>query len=290
MAQNLASKYSDQIDEVFRLTSVTDIVINKGIRLDFQGVNSVTIYGVATVAETAYTRTGSNRFGTLAELDTTKQTFVLSQDRAFTYTIDRGNYEDSMMVQEAGSTLQREIEVVCVPNTDIYRLAALSSYAVTNGQGAGFTGSAGTGASATPVVLTSSNIYTSFLNQVINLDDAKVPASGRVAFVSPATYALLKQDSNFIKASDMAQAMLKSGVVGEVDGITIVKVPTTYLAAGVAFMIVHNSVLVAPHKFDTFRILKEVQGIDGWVVEGRRYYDAFIPTNHGVGIRIHKIA
>lgn len=277
MSQNYAAKYQATIDEVFRLNSVTDIIINKGIRLDYNGVNSVTIYGVATVSETNYTRSGRDRFGTLEELDTTKQTFVLTQDKAFTYSIDRGNLEDSMMIQEAGSTLRREIEVVSVPNTDIYRLAALSTYATSNSQSATAT-------------LTSSNVYIKILDQQAALDDAKVPADGRVCFVTPATYSLIKQDSNFIKASDMAQAMLKKGVVGEVDGLTIVKVPTTYLVSNAGFMIVHNTVLVAPHKFDTFRILKEVQGIDGWVVEGRRYFDAFIPTNHGVGVRLHKIA
>jgi hypothetical protein len=46
LAQNYAAKYQDTIDEVFRLNSVTDIAINKGIRLDYNGVNSVTIYGV----------------------------------------------------------------------------------------------------------------------------------------------------------------------------------------------------------------------------------------------------
>jgi LysM repeat protein len=277
MSQNLASKYQATVDEVFRINSVTDIAINKGIRLDFNGVNSVTIYGVSTVAETGYVRSGTNRFGALNELDTTKQTFVLSQDRAFTYSIDRGNYEDSMMVTEAGSTLQRQIEVVCVPNTDIYRLAAIASYAVTNSQ-------------TTTVALTSSNVYIQFLARQQTLDDARVPADNRIAFVTPATYALLKQDSNFIKASNTAQEYLNKGVVGDVDGVTIVKVPTSYLPANAGFIIIHNSVLVAPHKFDTFRILKEVQGVDGWVVEGRRYYDAFIPSNHGVAIAYHKIA
>lgn len=277
MSQNLGAKYQATVDEVFRINSVTDIMINKGIRLDFNGVNSVTIYGVSTVAETGYVRSGTNRFGSLSELDTTKQTFVLSQDRAFTYSIDRGNYEDSMMITEAGSTLQRQIEVVCVPNTDIYRLAAVASYAVTNSQ-------------VTTVALTGSNVYINFLGRQQNLDDARVPADNRIAFVTPATYALLKQDTNFIKASDLAQGYLNKGVVGDVDGVTIVKVPTSYLPANAGFIIIHNSVLVAPHKFDTFRILKEVQGVDGWVVEGRRYYDAFIPANHGVAIAYHKIA
>lgn len=278
MAQNYANRIQPTVDEVFRLKSVTDQIINNDIRLDYTGVNSVSIYGVSTVAENNYQRSGTNRFGALAELDTTRQTFVLSQDKSFTYSIDRGNYEDSMMITEVGSTLQRQLEVVCVPNTDKYRLATLGAYGVANG----FLN--------TIVLLTSANIYTNFLNAGVQLDEKLIPNDGRVAFVTPPTYALLKQDSNFIKASDMGQAMLKAGVVGEVDGVVIVKVPSSYLPANYGFMIVHKSVLVAPHKFDTFRTLTDVQGVDGWVVEGRRYYDAFIPTQHGVGIWLHKNA
>jgi hypothetical protein len=55
-------------------------------------------------------------------------------------------------------------------------------------------------------------------------------------------------------------------------------------------MIVHEELLVAPTKFNSVRILDEVQGIDGWVAEGRRYYDAFIPTQKGVAVRQHKTA
>lgn len=271
MAQNYASKYQDTIDEVFRLKSVTTGIINKGIRLDYQGVNSVSIYGVATVSEVNYTRSGSNRFGSLAELDTTKQTFVLSQDKSFTYTIDRGNYEDSMMVTEAGSTLKRQIEVVCVPNTDIYRLTTLHAYCVSNSQTATNSGTTST----------SSTAYTKLLDMQGKLDNLFVPTDGRVAFVTPAYLSFLKLDANFTKASDIVAKNLISGQVGEADGVKIVKVPVSYLPAKAEVLLVHEEVLVAPHKFDTYRILKEVQGIDGWVVEGRRYYDAFVPTNRG---------
>lgn len=271
MAQNLASTYQKTIDEVFRLKSVTTGIVNKGIRLDYQGVNAVSIYGVATVSEVNYQRSGSNRFGSLAELDTTKQTFTLTQDKAFTYTIDRGNYEDSMMVTEAGSTLRRQIEVVCVPNTDIYRLTTLDAYAVANSQTATNTGTSATAA----------NVFAKILNMQQILDDLFVPQDGRILFVIPATLNLIKQATGFILASDIAQKQLINGQVGEIDGVAVVKVPTSYVPAKCELLLVHEEVLVAPHKFDTYRILKEVQGVDGWVVEGRRYYDAFVPTNRG---------
>ena len=274
MAQNYASKYEKTIDEVFRLKSVTSNIINKGIRLNYNGVNSVSIYGVATVDEGDYVRSGTNRFGSLAELDTTKQTFVLSQDKAFTYSIDRGNYEDSMMVTEAGSTLKRQIEVVCVPNTDIYRLSTLWAYAVANSY-------TGTNSGTTS---TTSTAYAKVLDMQGILDNKFVPQEGRVLYCTPAWLSFLKQDANFTKPSDIVAKNLITGQVGEVDGVPVVKVPASYLPAKAEFMIVHKETLIAPHKFDTYRILKEVQGIDGWVVEGRRYYDAFVTTERGKGI------
>lgn len=280
MAQNYASKYEKTIDEVFRLKSVTTNIINKGIRLTYNGVNAVSIYGVATVAEGNYVRSGTNRFGSLAELDTTKQTFTLSQDKSFTYSIDRGNYEDSMMVTEAGSTLKRQIEVVCVPNTDIYRLTTLHAYATANS----FT------ATNSGTTSTASTAYTKFLDMQSILDNKFVPADGRVAFVTPAYLSFLKLDANFTKPSDIVAKNLINGQVGEMDGVPIVKVPVSYLPSKAEVLLVHKETLIAPHKFDTYRILKEVQGIDGWVVEGRRYYDAFVTTERGKGIVITQTA
>lgn len=272
MAQNYASAYKKVIDEVFSLKSKTEGIINKGITLDYLGVNAVSIYGVGTVAEGNYVRSGSNRFGSLAELDTTKQTFTLSQDKSFTYSIDRGNFEDSMMVTEAGSTLKRQIEKVCVPNTDIYRLTTLQAYAVANSQMA-----TNSGTSAT-----TGNVYAKILDMQAILDNLFVPEDGRVLFVTPGVLNLLKQNAaGFVLASDLGQKALISGQVGEVDGTAVVKVPVSYFPSKTELLLVHEEVLVAPHKFDTYRILKEVQGVDGWVVEGRRYFDAFIPSNRG---------
>lgn len=279
MAQNYAAKYVKEIDERFRLESVTDQIVNKGIRLQFDGVNSVTIYNVDVPTEGNYVRSGTNRFGSLVELGTGKQTFVLSQDKAFTFTIDRGNLEDSMMVQEAGAALRRTIEEVCVPNTDIYRLGVLQAYGVANSQSA-------------TAALSISNVYVKVVDAGKALTNRRVPKKGRVLYVTATTLALLKQDvTNFVKPSDLAQEQIMfKGVVGMVDGNLVVEAPDDYFVTNTGFILVGNNVLVAPHKFDTFRTLDNVQGIDGWVVEGRRYYDAFIPQYRGKALQVHMIA
>ncbi len=275
--QNYASSYLDVIDERFFLNAKTDPIINKGVRLDFNGRQSVTIYNINTVSETDYVRSGSNRFGALVELGNGTETFTLSQDKAFTFTVDRGNLEDSMMVQEASKSVKRQVREVSVPNTDIYRLATLQAYAVAQSQSA-------------TASLTTSVAYNKLLAQNDAMTDAKVPEDGRYCFLTSATYSLLKQDSTFSKNCDLAYADLKKGIIGQVDGITLVKVPASYLPANTGYLLVHETVLVAPTKFNSIRVLTDVQGIDGAVAEGRRYYDAFIPTNKGVGVRAHMTA
>lgn len=279
MAQNYSSAHLKVIDERVYKSSITSGRFSNNIRLDFNGKNSVTIYNVDVVAENDYTRSGSNRFGALVELGTGTQTMTLSQDKAFTFTIDRGNYEDSQMVNSAATAIKRQIREVSVKNTDAYNLGVLMAYAIANTQG-----SLGSTASAY------NTIYSLILVQQAALDELLYPAEGRTLWITPTMYNLLKRDPEFVKASDTSVADLKKGILGEVDGLTIVKVPISYMTSKFEWMITCEGVGVAVNKFDSVRTLDNVQGIDGWVVEGRRYYDFFVLSQKGTGIKLKTIA
>jgi hypothetical protein len=273
--QNYANAVLNEIDERLVLDSKTSDIVNKGgVRLDFNGKNSVTIYTVNTVAEVNYVRSGTNRFGTLTELGTGTQTFTLSQDKSFAFTVDRGNLEDSQMVQEANKAVKRQVREVATLNIDVYTLAAAHALALAQSQGA-------------TAAVTASNAYVKFLAQNDAMTEAKVPENGRHCFMSPATYSLLKQDSTFRLACDTAYADLKKGVIGQVDGVTLHKVPSTYLPTNEVFLFIWEEVLIRPMKFNSVRVLTDVQGIDGAVAEGRRYYDVFGPANKVPGLRYH---
>jgi N4-gp56 family major capsid protein len=262
MAVNLASKYSQQVDERFKLKSLTDAATHQDY--DWDGVKTVNVYSIATSAMNDYTRTGTGRYGVAAELDDTVAVYTLAKDRAFTFTIDQGNRKDSMNVREAGKALARQHDEVVVPELDIYRLTKWDAAAVAN--------------SGVPTAtnITASNAYTSFLTATAYLDDNKVPQEGRIAFVTPAFYNFLKLDPTFLKASDLGQKMLINGQVGEVDGVKIVKVPTSYFPAKTPFIITHKSAMCAPKKLQDYKIHENPPGINGNLVEGRIYYDAFI--------------
>jgi N4-gp56 family major capsid protein len=276
MAVNLASKYSDKIDERFRLKSLTDAATHQDY--DWDGVKTVNVYSVATSAMNDYTRTGTGRYGVAAELDDTVATYTLAKDRSFTFTIDQGNRKDSLNVREAGKALARQHDEVVVPEIDIYRLTKWNATATANG-----------GVSAATDI-TTSNAYASFLQATAYLDDNKVPQEGRIAFVTPGYYNKLKQDSTFIKSSEIAQNMLIKGQVGEVDGIKLILTPTSYLPANHAFIITHPDATVAPDKLQDYKIHDNPPGVNGWLIEGRTIYDAFVLTNKAKAIYAHKIA
>jgi N4-gp56 family major capsid protein len=275
MAVNLASKYSSNVDERFKLSSFTESVINQNY--DWDGVNSVTVYSVSTAPMGNYTTTGNSRYGTAAELDNTTQTMVLSRDRSFTFTIDRKNNQDTQMVMESGKALARQIDEVITPEIDVYRLAAMSAAGIAAGNTA-------------TAAITSANAYSKFLDAGAALDEDKVPAAGRVAFVTPTFYNFIKLDPTFVRSTEIAQNMLIKGQVGEIDGVKIVKVPSTYLPANTAFLITHQIATVAPKKLQDYKTHDNPPGINGWLVEGRLRYDAFVLNNKANAIYVHKIA
>lgn len=277
--QNYATDVLDLIDERFYLESKTNAIVNNGIEFEFSGVNTVTIYNIDVVAENDYQRSGVMRYGELVELGDGVQSFILSQDKSFSISIDRGNREDSKMVLAIDEAVDRQVREVSVPTVDIYRLGILTAYAVANSQ------------TATPAAVTAALAFTQILAQRAALQEAKVNLDDIVVYVTPAVEAFLWLDPLFKTAADRTVADRATGVIGTVMGMTIVTCPSSYYIANFGFMLVSKKVLVAPTKFNEIKTGDGFPfGISGMVAFGRRYYDAFIPTNKGAAIRLHKIA
>ena len=122
MAVNYAEKFSQTIDEQLSKDSLTDKAVNKDY--DFDGVNKVNVYSVETVPLNDYDiNAKSNRYGTPVELGNDVQTLELTQDKSFTFSIDRKNATDTMMAMSAAKALARELKEVVTPTIDRYRIA-----------------------------------------------------------------------------------------------------------------------------------------------------------------------
>ena len=75
--------------------------------------------------------------------------------------------------------------------------------------------------------------------------------------------------------------------IGEVDGTKIVRVPSSRLPAGCAFLLVHPSAATAPKQLEEYKIHDNPPGVSGWLVEGRVLFDAFVLNNKADAIYYH---
>lgn len=273
MAINLASKYSKNVDERFKLKSLSQLAVNR--EYDWTGVKTINIYSVPTVAMGNYTRSGTNRYGTPAELDNEVQEMTLTQDRAFTFTIDKANKEETMGVMEAGKALARQQDEVITPEIDTYRFSIISAAAVANGH-------------VTTSAVDKTTAYEAVLTGTEKLDNKKVPQAKRLLYVTPGFYNLIKLSPDFIKATEIAQNMLVKGQIGELDGMRVFKVPSSYFPANTSFIIANPVATVAAEKLTEYKIHDNPPGINGKLVEGRVYYDAFVLDNKVDSLYVHK--
>lgn len=270
---NLASKFSSKVDERFTRESFAQLVL--GNKYEFNGVETVNVYSIPTVAMTDYNRNGGNtRYGVANNLTRNVQTMKVSKDRAFTFTIDKGDKIQSQMVMDAGRALSRQTSEVIIPEFDTYAFHKLA-------EAAQEVGNVGTTAA------TKSNAYELFLAGNEKLSDNNVPETGRIALCSYNFANLLKQDPAFSKQAESSQKMVHTGIIGEIDGVKIVKVPSSRLPAGCAFLLTHPSAAVGPKQLNTYRIHQDPPGISGWLVEGREIYDVFVLNEKKKAVYYH---
>ena len=118
MAINYASKYAQKIDEKFARESMTSAAVNNDY--DFVGVKTVNVYSVPTAEMNDYSVSGTSRYGTPQEIENTVQEMTMTRDRSFTFTIDRGTYNDTQMSNAAGGHFKDKSEKwLCLKSTSI---------------------------------------------------------------------------------------------------------------------------------------------------------------------------
>ena len=134
---------------------------------------------------------------------------------------------------------------------------------------------------------TKNNAYELFLAGQEKLGDNLAPDKGRVCFCSYKFANLLKQDSSFMKYGNASQEMLVKGVMGEVDGTKIVKVPASRLPAGCSFILTHPCAATGPKQLEEYKIHDNPPGVSGWLVEGRVIFDCFVLNEKADAIYYH---
>lgn len=278
MSVNLALKYASKIEDRFTLES---LVFGKGTaKYEWTGTKKVRSITPTTVALTNYDiddQDGTaSRFGALTEVQDTLNSYDISQDKSFNLAIDKGNNEAQMLVKKAGKVMKMEVDEQIIPALDSY---ALGEYAGTVGV-----------QTSSALALTKANIVDAFATAIAELVNEKVPATGNIAWIGATEFAKLVSAPEFLNLENLGTKAVGKGVVGECQGIQIVRVPDSYMPANTGFIVAHPSALMPVKKIETLRILKEHPDIDGAVLQGRIMFDAFVLNQKLKGVYVHKTA
>lgn len=268
MAINLVTKFLPYVDELFKNESKKSLLTNQDF--DWTGAHTVKVYKISTATMNDYDRAGTgsgatgSRYGTVASLNATTEEFTLSKDRSFTFVIDKLDTDETAQQLAAASALARQQREVIIPEVDKYVYSEMCE-------------NAGTAPAA--LTLTSENIYSEILKASQALDDAEVPETNRVLLVTPAVYLLMKQCPDITMETEIGNDMRLKGVVSNLDGANVIKVPAARLPENFGFLLAHPSATVAPTKLEDYKIHQDPPGISGSLVEGRIVYDAFVLDN-----------
>lgn len=272
MAINLVTKYQPYVDEIFTKESKKSLLTNQDY--DWTGAHTIKVYKITTSEMQDYKRnpvagfTGS-RYGEIKDLDATTEEMTLKKDRSFTFVIDKLDNEETAGQLAAASARARQQRQVVIPEVDTYTYGVMAT---------------GAGTKPAAVTLTDENIYTEILKAGTALDNADVPEDNRQLVVTPDVYQLMKRCKDIVMETNIGNDLRIRGVIANLDGANVIKVPAARLPKNFGFMLAHPVATVAPTKLEDYKIHQDPPGISGSLVEGRICYDAFVLENKAKAI------
>lgn len=272
MGKNLAERYAPEVDERFELESrAVEIVSKENSKWD--GVETVKVYSMPVAPLYSYDENStSDVYGPATILERNVQKMTVTQKPTFNLKIRRLDKDMDQMASDAGKALSRQTSQMLVPQFDHYVFSVVSQAAISNGN------------CEIGTKPTKDNVYEMFLKGMENLGNAMAPDKGRIAVMSYGFYNLLKQDPAFMRYGDASQKMLSKGIIGDVDGCRIMRVPNGRLPAGASCLITHPYATTAPTKLQDFVVHDNPPGWSGWKIEGLMCYDAFVLNEKAGGI------
>jgi hypothetical protein len=289
----LASKMLPLLDEVYKYASATAILDASNV--EWVGANQVKIFKTAMDGLGAYNRNTGFAAGSVTG---TWETMTLSNDRGRKFQVDRMDDEETLGM--AFGTLAGEfIRTKVSPELDAVRF---SKYASTSGI-----------LSAAADLTTAAAVLAAIDTAVAAMDDAEVMEEGRIIYLTPQMYALLKASTAVTRFATMKDGMLNRDFE-YFDKLIVKKVPQTRFYKGITlydgttggqeagsyiktattgrninFMIIHPSAIKQVTKHANPRIFRadENQSMDAEQFDYRVYHDAFALENKVKGIYAH---
>lgn len=216
-------------------------------------------------------------------VDNSFETKTLTFYREWSTSIDPADVLDTNMILTIQNATKVFNEEQKFPEKDAYTISKIYADWVAEGKEA----------DTTP--LTVDNILTVFDKLMEAMDEALVPSTGRLLYVTPAVKTLLKSASNVTLYKDVASQANINRVVDRLDEVKLITVPSFLMktaydfttgfapsssAKQVNLFLVHPSAILTPNKYAFVGMEAPAAGTKGdYIYYEKEYADVFILNN-----------
>lgn len=153
-----------------------------------------------------------SRFGEVEQLNATTYPLTIEKDRSFTFVIDKLDEDETQQQLSGATALARQNREVVIPEVDAYTYGVMCTNA---------------GNKPAAVELTADNIYDEICKAGSLMDEAGVPETSRVLVVTPEIYRIMKKCKEIVLDTEVGEDMRLRGVVSNLDGAAVQKVPAS---------------------------------------------------------------
>jgi len=222
------------------------------------------------------------------------QSVSLAQDREWSTLIDPLDMEEANRVATVANITKTFNELQKVPEMDSYIASTLATAAIA-------------ASAADTTALTAANILDKWDGYLAAMTNARFNRDRIVAYMTPATYKVLKEAAGITRFVDVATGIRNvDRNVGKLDGVTIVEVPAdlmktafTYTegfapatgAGQVNLLMVSPDAVAAPVVYDTAMVSAPTADNKGkWIYYERFYYGCFVLSKRTAGVYVNYTA
>lgn len=213
------------------------------------------------------------------QVDNSWETKTLAHDREFRTLVDPVDVDETNMAITIANTTRVFNDEQKIPEMDKYMASKLFSEFEDHG------------GEANETELTAANVLEVFDKLMEDMDEAEVPSEGRLLYVTPPVYTLLKNAQQVQRNIIVSSGNTINRNVYSLDEITLVRVPSSRMktiydftrgategagAVQINMILIHPSAIISPQKYEFVSLDSPSAKTGGkYLYYERKYWDVF---------------
>lgn len=298
-ALNYAVDYQNEIEQSFPYTLNFGSLYATPNNGRYRWVNAKTIE-IPRISTTGRVDADRDTIATATRnYDNSWETKTLDNERKWSTLVHPMDVDETKMTTTIGNITQVFNEEHKFPEMDAYLISKLYSLWTTAVSGEGYVAH-----TADTTALTTANVLTVFDTLMLNMDNARVPANGRILYVTHEVKTMLKQATQIQRNFDVQIGTdTINRTISRLDEVQVIGVPSTLMKTAYVFttgwsvasgakqinmFLVHPMAVITPVKY-TFSQLEAPSALSEgkYVYYEESYEDVFILNNKADAIQFN---